>query len=144
MVGDDQPNSLFLASGIPFEVTDTPASDGWTFLSDFDLNDVISGKLESKGTKFVYGSSTDKKLNGIRFVSQNLNGIFTFKHEIIPQLKGVPYVAEDKPVVCTWYPKIKTLLLWNLSENKETFTVKLDERKYSVEIGGLDAELVRL
>ena len=144
MVGDDNPNSLFLASGIPFEVTDTPSAEGWTFLSDFDLKDVIAGKLESKGTRFVYGSATDKKANGLRFVSQNLNEIFAFKHEIIPQLKGVPYVAEDKPVVCTWYPTIKMVLLWNLSENKETFTVKQDDKKHSVEIGGLDAELVRL
>ena len=144
MVGDDNPNSLFLASGIPFEVTDTPAADGWTFLSDFDLNDVISGKLESKGTKFVYSTSSDQKLNGARFIPQNLNELFALKHEIIPQLRGIPYVAEDKPVVCTWYPKIKTVLLWNLSENKETITVKLDDKNYSVEIAGLDAELVRL
>ena len=144
MVGDDKPNSLFLASGIPFEVTDTPSSDGWTFLSDFDVNDVATGKLESKGTKFVYGSDIDKKLNGLRFVSQNLNEIFAFKREIIPQLKGIPYVAEEKPVVCTWYPKIKTVLVWNLSENKETFTIILDDKKHAVEIGGLDAELVRL
>jgi hypothetical protein len=144
MVGDDKPNSLFLASGIPFEVTDTPAADGWTFLSDFDLNDVISGKLESKGTKFVYSTSFDQKLNGARFIPQNLNELFALKHEIIPQLRGIPYVAEDKPVVCTWYPKIKTVLLWNLSENKETITVKLDDQNYSVGIGGLDAELVLL
>lgn len=144
MVGDDKPYSLFLATGIPFEVTDSPASDGWTFLTDFEANDVASGQLESKGTKFVYGTTNDMKMNSVRFISQNLNDLFVLKHEIIPQLRGIPYVAEDKPVVCTWYPKIKTVLLWNLSENKETFTLKLDDKRYSVEIAGLDAELVRL
>jgi hypothetical protein len=144
MVGDDKPNSLFLASGIPFEVTDTPAADGWTFLSDFDKNDVAAGKLQSKGTTFIYSSGVDKKLNGLRFVAENLAEIFAFKREIIPQLKNIPYVEEDKPVVCTWYPKIKTVLLWNLSEGTETFTVNLNGNKRSVSINGLDAGLVRL
>ncbi|MHB1459594.1 MAG: hypothetical protein ACYC0V_22005, partial [Armatimonadota bacterium] len=35
LVGDDKPYSLFLASGVPFKVTDE-LSSGWTFLSDFD------------------------------------------------------------------------------------------------------------
>jgi hypothetical protein len=142
MVGDDRPYSLFLASGIPFEVTDTPASEGWTFLSDFDVQDVNSGTLKSKGTKFIYGSNEDKKLSGLRFVPENSNEIFAFKHEIIPLLNGVPYVMEDKPVVCSWYPEIKAVLLWNLSENKEYFTARLDDKANTVEIKGLDSELV--
>ena len=35
-VGDDNPFSLFLALGVPFEVTGQPAADGFTFLSDAD------------------------------------------------------------------------------------------------------------
>jgi len=142
MVGDDKPNSLFLASGIPFEVTETPAAEGWTFLSDFDRNDVDSQKLKSHGTIFIGRESSNKKTTEIRYLAENLNDIYAFKHEIIPQLKGIPYVPEDKPVVCTWFPKIRSVLLWNLSETTESFTVRLDERKRSVEIGALDAELV--
>jgi hypothetical protein len=142
MVGDDKPYSLFLASGIPFEVTDAPASDGWTFLSDFDVQDVMEAKLKSNGTRFIYGSAEDKKLDGLRFVPENLNEIFVLKHEVIPFLKGVPYVIEDKPVVCVWYPEIKTVLLWNLSESTESFTVKLDNKTTAIEIKGLDSELI--
>jgi len=144
MVGDDQPNSLFLASGIPFEVTDTPATDGWTFLSDFDRNDVGSQKLKSAGTILIGRNTVDKKNREIRYLAENLNDIYAFKHEIIPQLKGIPYVPEDKPVVCTWFPKIRSVLLWNLSETSESFTVCLNDRKLTVEIGGLDAELVHI
>ncbi len=144
MVGDDKPYSLFMASGIPFEVTDIPATDGWTFLSDFDVQDVIASKLKSNGTKFIYGSNEDKKLAGLRFVPERLNEIFAFKHEIIPLLKGVPYVIEDKPVVCAWYPEIKAVLLWNLSETKESLTVKLDNKTSTIEIKGLDSELISL
>jgi hypothetical protein len=144
MVGTDKPFSLFLASGIPFEVTEKPASDGWTFLSDFDAKDVHSGKLKTNGTTFVYGSGIDQKLSGLRFQAENLQEIFAFKQEIIPQLKGIPFVEDDKPVVCAWYPEIKTVLLWNLSETKESFTIRMDDKKITVEIGGLDAELVHL
>jgi hypothetical protein len=54
----------------------------------------------------------------------------------------VPYVVENKAVVCAWYPKINKVLLWNLSESKESFTLKLDQKIQTVEISGLDAELV--
>ena len=144
MVGNDKPFSLFLASGIPFEITDKPASDGWTFLSDFDAADVDSGKVKSKGTTFLHGSNPKKKFDRVRFVAENQQEIFAFKREIIPQLKGVPYVEEDKPVICAWYPESKTVLLWNLSETKEFFTIKNDGEKRTIQIDGLDAELVYL
>ena len=144
MVGDDKPFSLFLASGIPFEVTETPANDGWTFLSDFDFNDAASERIKSKGTTFVNRAKTEISQSGQRYVAENLNDLYAFKHEIIPQLIGIPYVMEDKPVVCAWYPPIKKVLLWNLSESKESFTVNLNNQKYSVEINGLDAEIVNL
>jgi len=144
MIGDDKPFSLFLAAGIPFEVTDEPATDGWTFLSDFDKKDFVSGTLKSRGTIFVTGSNGDKKDDKLRCVPENLKEILAFKHEIIPQLKNIPYVEEDKPVVCVWYPQIRSVLLWNLSETKESFTLKFDNKIQFVEIDGLDSDLVRI
>jgi len=144
MVGNDKPFSLFLASGIPFEVIEKPASDGWTFLSDFDAKNVESGKLKSNGTTFLHGSNTEMKINKVRFVAETLPEIFAFKHEIILQLKGVPYVEEDKPVVCAWYPESKIVLLWNLLETKETITIRLDDKIQAIEIEGLDAAFVKL
>ena len=144
LVGDDKPYSLFLASGIPFEVTDVPAKDGWTFLSDFDFTDIATNRLVSYGTTFVYRAKTGTNPTGARFLEENLNDIYAFKKEIIPQLGQIPYVSENLPVVCAWYPKIKKVLLWNLSESKETFTVICADKKYPVEIAALDAEIVSL
>ena len=56
--GDDRPFSLFLAAGVPFEVTDRPAREGWTFLSDADAAAAAEGKLVSRGTRFVSRSTT--------------------------------------------------------------------------------------
>jgi hypothetical protein len=50
-VGNDDPYSLFLALGIPFEATGEPVADGFTFLSDADARK-ING-LRSPGTIFV-------------------------------------------------------------------------------------------
>ena len=47
LCGDDRPFSLFMAAGIPFEVSDNPARDGWTFLSDADAHAAASGQLVS-------------------------------------------------------------------------------------------------
>ncbi len=143
MVGKDQPNSLFLATGIPFEVTNTPAYDGWTFLSEYDIDDFVTGKLKSEGTTLIH-CSVKSNPTGIRYVGESIEDVFAFKRDIISQLKDVPYIEEDKPVVCTWYPKIKSVLLWNLAETKEIFTLKYMEKRNTIEIGGLDAELIRI
>ncbi len=50
-VSDDNPYSLFLALGVPFEVTSELASDGFTFLSDADAGN--AGNLRSPGTVFI-------------------------------------------------------------------------------------------
>ncbi len=144
MIGDDKPFSLFLASGIPFEVTSTPASDGWTFLSDFDAEDAETNKLKSRGTIFLHDSNRGKKFNSVKPLAENLTEIFAFKKEIIPQLKDIPYVLEDKPVVCAWYSKIQSVLLWNLSETAEVFTVKMQDKNRQVKVEALDAELIQL
>jgi hypothetical protein len=137
MVGDDNPFSLFLAAGVPFEVTDTPATDGWTFLSDDDAR----AGLKSPGTMFVArpGMSPD---GAIRAVPEALPDLFALKHAVVPTLKGVPYVEEDKPVVCAWYPSANRVLLWNLAETSESFTVVMNEKRRPVEIAGLESTLI--
>ena len=126
--GDDQPNSLFLASGVPFEVTEEPASGGWTFLSPFDAAVAATGTLKSNGTTFV--------------TNQDLP--FALKHQLTSQIRDVPIVQEDVPVVCAWYPTACAALVWNLSEQRQVLTVKLNGTRQSVTVESLDVELVRL
>ena len=54
MVGNDKPYSLFLAAGVPFEVTEEPARDGWTFLAEFDARAAAAGNLKPNGSTFIY------------------------------------------------------------------------------------------
>ncbi len=129
-VGDANPYSLFLAMGIPFEVTDQPSKDGWTFLSDWDAEAVAEGKLKSAGTTLVYKPGLKTKPDSGREIAEELKDLFQFKKSVLPQIPNVPYVEEDVPMVCAWYPSAKSVLLWNLTYEKQEVTLRYkDERQ---------------
>jgi hypothetical protein len=142
-IGDDNPYSLFLAAGVPFEVTEKPADNGWTFLSEFDAQAVSVGDLYSNGTTFICRPDTVKKYGIGREVPESMEDVFAFKHQIMNQLDYVPIVLENKPVVCSWYPTARSIVLWNLSEDKQAFTVKYKESHRSVILDGLDVTLLQ-
>lgn len=139
-VGDDKPYSLFLATGVPFEVTDKPAHDGWTFLSTAEAEALKAGQLRHAGTQFVTRAEVPGQTRG---VDESLEALFALKHELLPKLgKKTPYVEEDRPVVCGWYPQSRRVLLWNLAEERVNLTLRLGDRRWPVEIGGLDTVLI--
>ncbi len=138
-ISDDRPFSLFLACGVPFEVTDEPAKDGFTFLSPFDARAASEGKLKSPGTTFVDESG----LAAGRKIPEDFAALFEFKKEILPQLRDVPIVVEDKPVVCAWYPDARAVLLWNLSEQRQSLTLRLGQRTWPALADPLGACLLR-
>jgi hypothetical protein len=137
-VGDDNSFSLFLATGVPFEVCEVPASDGWTFLSDADASAVKAGSLKSGGTAFVHRSKGT--IEGARFLQERLEDLWGFKRELVRGLKTTPFVEEEKPAVLAWYPESRRGVLWNLSNTEEVLTVRLDERhrKITCEGGGVE------
>jgi hypothetical protein len=139
-VSDDNPYSLFLATGVPFEVTDEPSSSGWTFLADADAQSVDSGSLVSQGTTFVTRRSDT---GNCRAVPETLEDLFAFKKEIAPALEHIPHVVEDLPVVCAWYPDIQRVLVWNLSEQRQSITLRYEGALIPISIEPLGAELVR-
>lgn len=138
-VGDDNPYSLFLAMGIPFEVVERPPSDGWTFLSDADA--LSADKLPSAGTVFI-GRPQHGLPGMVRAVPEALPELYALKHELLPKLRNTPYVEGELPVVCAWYPTARAVLLWNLSETREEFYVRYGDTRRVVSIDGLDLALV--
>jgi hypothetical protein len=123
-------------------VTAEPAADGWTFLSDFDAVAVAEGRLTSKGTCFVHRPVSGQRLDGGRAVAESPEDLFALKAAILPELDAVPYVEQDTPVVCAWYPSARAILLWNLSEEKRDVTVKCGSQRWNVVLAPLDAELL--
>lgn len=143
-VGDDKPFSLFLALGVPFEVVEHPSDNGWTFLADADLSITHA----NTGATFVarpdsFGAGSNGSGN-VRLVAETLPELFAFRRSIIDKLAEVPYVVDEKPSVCAWYPSARSALVWNLSESHETLTVRYGaatiERGYAP-LGSLLLEL---
>lgn len=143
-VGDDKPYSLFLAMGIPFEVTDTIAPDGWTFLCNHDAQNLPVEASQAQPGHLVCRTEVENVPNGLRAVEESLEALWPLKHEILAAGLDVPYVVDDKPAVCAWYPTANAVLLWNLGEKRETFQVQWAGKTVAVEVAGLDLELVSL
>lgn len=141
-VGDDNPYSLFLASGVPFKVTDELSGDGWTFLSDFDARGLISKFSTIPSGSVVVRPESGVECKGARVVPESLKNIFAMRREIMPQLADVPVVMEETPVVCAWYPDIKSVVLWNLSEESKALTVRFKDHYRNVSIEALGIELI--
>ncbi len=145
LVGKDQPFSLFLASGIPFEVVDEVTTDGWIFLSNEDAKSVVEGRVVAKSNNLIVRK--EAKVMGDNFIEmeETPDDIFAFKKSIIPSLKNIPYVDGDTPVIFSWYPSAKKALLWNLNEEKQQFTIIMNShilQKISLE--GLDVGIVTI
>ena len=141
-VGDDHPFSLFLASGIPFEVTERPGPEGWTFLSDADAQLAAAGRLASPGTRFIARAAHGPRSTTVEPMDESLDALFAFKARVAPRLRKIPYVVENEPAVCAWYPTAKTVLVWNPQEQTKHLTVQLGRRRREIEVGGLELKLV--
>lgn len=129
-VGDDKPYSLFLAAGVPFEVCDRLPSDGWSFLSDADAG----AQHRSPGTELVTRRDTP----------ETLEDLFALKRRILPRLGDVPYVEEEQPAVCCWFPTVNRVFLWNLSDEARTLSLRSGNRRVPVRAGALELVSIAL
>jgi hypothetical protein len=140
LVGDDQPFSLWLAAGVPFEVVDQPASAGWTFLSDFDARELaLASRVPSGAGRWVYRSSATTHMQGAERLAESLPELFAFKHRIRDQLRDVPHVLEDHPAICAWYPSAGKVVVWNLAPQACELTVAHGTHRHGLRLGPLEA-----
>jgi hypothetical protein len=139
-VGDDRPFSLWLATGVPFEVVESPARAGWTFLSDFDARE-LAGQTEGTPSRFVCRDSVTGCPAGGETVREALPQLFAFKNRVRDTLRNVPHVVEDEPAVCAWYPTARKVLVWNLSEQPRTLTVIFGAQRRTLQLGPLAAAI---
>lgn len=142
LIGDDQPFSLFLAAGVPFEVVDQPATAGWTFLSDYDARALADSKTMGKGTTYIHRPSVNGPIPNGEAVEETLEALFAFKHRIKDQLHHVPHVQDDVPVVCAWYPTARAVLLWNLNEEEQHMTLRHGDMTVETTVPGLGTRLI--
>lgn len=145
-VGRDQPFSLWLALGVPFEVTDdlSKIRDGWTFLSDEDCALVTK---DDRLNRLV--ARPDAVLqNNIRIPRQEetLEALWKWRKAILPELQAsqIPYVVEESPSVCAWYPSAHCVIVWNLTGKPQDLTVHYQGKTYSEAFGPMAALKINL
>jgi hypothetical protein len=139
-VGDDRPFSLFLVAGVPFEVTDRPARDGWTFLSDADAQSAASGQLVSPGTHLVTRLRLPNSVAGMEQCEESFEALARYKR----LLDGTtPFVETAEPAVLGWYPSARSALLWNPTAARKEFRVRYGARTRDVTVDGLDCVLLQ-
>jgi hypothetical protein len=144
LVGTDRPFSLFLASGIPFEVTEDLTADGWIFLSDEDARAVSEGRLKARASNLVIRKESGLAGSPFRTLDEDLDELMAFKREIIPDLEGIPYVDGKVPAVFAWYPSARYSLLWNVNETSQEFRIIQDGRMVErFTLAPLDIKLIQ-
>ena len=150
----DEAYSLFLATGVPFEVCGSVPKDGWTFLGDASACEMDRGELESAGSKCLARIASESG----RFarLPESYEDLFRFRRSLLPELRqgGIPFVEEEVPVVLGWYPEdtarsangakpCDLLLLWNISKKEaQTVHVRVGEKSAAVSVAPLQTELV--
>lgn len=140
-VGDANPYSLFLALGVPFEVVEAAPAEGWVFLADADAGDA-AGIRRGGGAQVVCRPGLAGGLEGVREVAEDLTPLFALRREILPSLGRVPYVEQETPVVCAWYPSRSAVLLWNLTETAQEVTLRCGEATRAASLGPLGSALL--
>lgn len=144
-VGKDSPFSLWLATGIPFEVIDEleQGRDGWIFLSDEDYNhlddNVRTGKL-------IVRPEVKKNNENVLGIKENLDALWIWRRSITARLKKnrTPYVHEEMPAVCAWYPDASSVLVWNLSAAPVSLAIQFGNRLIRKDYQPLESKLVTL
>jgi len=141
-VGDDRPYSLFLAMGMPFEVADSLPDAGVVFLCDQDAQH-LPASTESKAT-LICRPGVPGTPSAARAMEESLESLWPLKRELVQGSPEYPYIVEEAPIVCAWYPTLPGALLWNLSESAADLTLRYAGRDRTVRLAALDAEFVTL
>lgn len=142
-VGDDQPFSLWLAMGVPFEVVGSLPREGYVFLSDFDAREMTARDSRTRARLLCRPSAMTRPAEA-ETVGETLTELFAFKRRLGRLLYSVPHVVEDEPAVCAWYPTAGKALIWNLSEQPRSLTVAMQDSQQQVCLGPLQATTVKV
>lgn len=145
-VGLDAPFSLWLALGVPFEVISEldDCTDSWIFITKEDIPDIKNAKCNNYYITNVEDVNLD--LPNISTVKEELDFLWNWKKSISEKLEKmeIPYVVENSPCICSWYPKLNAILLWNLKKSKEMLSVRYRGRNIICNLDALEMKYIDL
>lgn len=136
--GDDNPWSLFLACGIPFEVVSRIPGDGWTFLGDADARALESGLVTRPRGRCISRAGGRYAIA----LPETLEALWQWKREVTTTLRNVPWIVQDHPAVIAWYPQRRMALVWNLLPEPADLVIRIGAHSRPIRVGPLDSVLV--
>ena len=145
-VGRDQPFSLWLALGVPFEVIGdlNRSRDGWVFVSNEDCAEISN---HHQLDHLVARPDAVLK-NNIQIPRQHedLTALWKWRQTILGDLQAskIPYVMQESPCVCAWYPGAQCVIVWNLSEKPQSLDLQYNGEIYSETFGPLGSLKINL
>jgi len=77
-------------------------------------------------------------------VPETLADLYALKQRIRGELRDVPFIEDEKPAVCAWYPTARRVFVWNLAETPETFSLCYRGTRREVRAGALELVEVNL
>lgn len=146
-IGKDNPYSLWLSLGIPFEVIseiNSTGNNGWIFLSNEDCAEAQNHKDLSH---FIARPEALLKAESvIHSLNENLTELWKWKQSILTELQAqnVPYIMDMLPCVCAWYPDANCVLIWNLSNSTQKLTLHYKANEVSESFLPLEAKILSL
>lgn len=141
-VGDDNPYSLPMALGIPFEMCRQQPKDGWIFLGDQDAAEKPREPL-SAGAVVIHRPNVTSAWANARAVSENLSALRPLRRQILASHPGVPHVVEEVPAALAWYPGARAAIVWNLGREAVRATVQAAGTSREVALEPLGAALLQ-
>ncbi|MBQ3388731.1 MAG: hypothetical protein IJG60_05920, partial [Thermoguttaceae bacterium] len=100
------------------------------------------GEIASNGTVCI----TRKPIASNRSVpvEEEMEQLFAFRRALLPEFEKsrIPYVEEETPVVCGWYPDARAVLLWNPEKTAKTVHLCFAGRRTPAELAPLDSALM--
>ena len=141
-VSDDNPYSLAMALGIPFEMCRAQPTNGWIFLGDYDAMEPPQTPIGANAA-VICRPGVRSRWPNTQFVAERLADLAALRQRIVAAHPNMPHVVENAPVVLAWYPSAKAAILWNLSRDAQSVTLKAGSITRSVALEPLGAELLQ-
>ncbi|HRP33268.1 MAG TPA: hypothetical protein PKV73_15320 [Agriterribacter sp.] len=142
-IGRDNPFSLWLALGVPFEVIGNIGKnpDGWIFLTDEDY-DHLSNNQDKQN--WIVRAGVKHPNDNVVAVKEDLAELWKWRRAVIPALEGkqIPYIIDELPAVCAWYPDASCVLVWSLSTEPVSLRIQYGNQIISQHFQPLEAKLV--
>ncbi len=113
--GAESPAVRWLALGVPFSVAAQRPGTGVVVAAPGD-----AAELATRGATVL----TTVAIPGTQRVSDDWPAWWVWRRSLLAGPVDFPYVVDEEPTVCAWYPAARRVVLWEVSGRARTVTLR--------------------